>query len=224
MASPQRKTGLPSTQQYMQVSEIRDGVAILKDGTLRSVLLVSSINFALKSEDEQSALISGYVSFLNGIDFPLQIVVQSRKLNIDAYMGRLDEAEKTQENELLKMQISDYRSFVRELVDIGEIMSKRFYVVVPYDPLSNSSKGFFARIKEAFSPAKTLQLKEARFRERKEALDLRVRQIEGGLGSMGLEVVQLDTQGLIELFYTMYNPDTFMNAQLTEMGKLRIDR
>lgn len=224
MANKKKKPVGYSTQRYLDIAEIKDGVVVLKDGTLRSVLLVSSVNFALKSEDEQSALISGYVGFLNGLDFPLEIVIQSRKLNIDNYMDRLAEAEKKQENELLRLQISDYRSFVKELVELGEIMNKRFYVVVPFDPVSNQRKGFFARLQEVFSPAKTLQLKEERFQQRRSDLDLRVRQVEGGLAGMGLEIARLDTQGLIELYYTVYNPDTFMTQKVVNMERLRIEQ
>ena len=118
-----------STQQYLDIVEIREDVVMLKDGTLRAVLAVASTNFALKSEDEQNALISGYAQFLNSLDHPLQIMIQSRRLNIDEYFNRLKIAEKEQTNELLRMQITDYLSFTRELVELGEIMSKRFYVV-----------------------------------------------------------------------------------------------
>jgi hypothetical protein len=115
-----------STQQYLDIAEIKNDSVALKDGTLRAVLLVSSINFALKSEDEQNASISAYVSFLNALDFPLQIVIQSRKLNIDVYLEQLAQRERMLSNELLRAQISDYREYVKELVELGEIMSKRF--------------------------------------------------------------------------------------------------
>lgn len=222
-ATKQKKSQLPSTQKYLEIAEIKDGAVVLKDGTLRAVLLVSSVNFALKSEDEQTALVNGYVGFLNGLDFPLQIVIQSRKLNIDNYLERLDTAQREQTNELLRAQIADYRSFVNELVDIGEIMSKRFYVVVPFDPLSNKKKSFWTRLQEVFSPAKTLKLKEERFQQRRNDLDMRVRQIEGGLASMGLDIARLDTQGLIELYYTVYNPDTFMVQKMGVVSDLRVE-
>src|SRR5690606_8228933 len=136
-----KKPSRPSTQTHLPIAEIKDGVVILKDGTLRKVLMTSSINFALKSEDEQNALISSYVSFLNSLEFPIQIIVQSRKLQIKPYLAKLAELEKNQPKELLRIQIADYRAFVEELVDIGQIMTKKFYVVVPYDPLSNKKKG-----------------------------------------------------------------------------------
>lgn len=223
MAKKTTKTKLPATQTYLPIAEIKDGTVLLKDGTLRTVLLVSSINFALKSEDEQNALISAYVGFLNSLDFPIQIVMQSRKLQIQPYLDNLYKIEKELPNELLKVQIADYRAFVAELVEIGQIMTKRFYVVVPYDPLSNKKKGFVARFKEVIKPAMTIRVKEERFRERKKDLDTRVRQVNGGLESMGLQVAELDTQSLIELYYTSYNPDIAFSQELQNIEELRVD-
>jgi type IV secretory pathway VirB4 component len=213
----------PPTQTYLPIAEIKDGTVVLKDGTLRTVLLVSSINFALKSDDEQNALISSYVGFLNSLDFPIQVVMQSRKLQIQPYLDNLYKIEKELPNELLKIQIADYRAFVKELVEIGQIMTKRFYVVVPYDPLSNKKKGFVARFKEVMKPALTIRIKEERFQARKKDLDSRVRQVSGGLESMGLQIVQLDTQSLIELYYTSYNPDIAFAQELQNIEDIRID-
>ncbi len=213
----------PPTQTYLPIAEIKDGTVVLKDGTLRSVLLVSSINFALKSDDEQNALISSYVGFLNSLDFPVQVVMQSRKLQIQPYLDNLLKIEKELPNELLKVQIADYRAFVKELVEIGQIMTKRFYVVVPYDPLSNKKKGFVARFKEVIKPAITIRIKEERFQARKKDLESRVRQVNGGLESMGLQVVALDTQSLIELYYTSYNPDIAFAQELQNIEDIRID-
>lgn len=217
------KKKLPPTQTYLPIAEIKDGTVVLKDGTLRTVLLVSSINFALKSEDEQNALISSYVGFLNSLDFPIQVVMQSRKLQIQPYLDNLYKIEKELPNELLKIQIADYRAFVKELVEIGQIMTKRFYVVVPYDPLSNKKKGFVARFKEVMKPAITIRIKDERFQARKKDLDSRVRQVSGGLESMGLQIVSLDTQSLIELYYTSYNPDIAFAQELQNIEEIRID-
>ncbi|PIR03432.1 MAG: hypothetical protein COV60_00365, partial [Candidatus Magasanikbacteria bacterium CG11_big_fil_rev_8_21_14_0_20_43_7] len=119
-----QKKQRPSTQAHLEIAEMKEGVVVLKNGTLRKVLMTSSVNFALKSEDEQNALISSYVSFLNSLDFPLQIVIQSRQLQIKPYLAKLIEKEKKQQSELMRVQIADYRSFVEELVDIGQIMTK----------------------------------------------------------------------------------------------------
>ncbi len=213
-----------STQQYLDIAEIRDNMVIMKDGTLRAVLMVSSINFALKSPDEQSATIQSYVGFINSLDFPLQIVIQSRKLNIDEYLERLKEAQKNQTNELLRNQIEDYRAFVRELIELGQIMSKRFYVVVPFNPASNKAKSWWSRFQEVLSPIKSVRAKESQLQERKRALDLRVNLVSGGLGGMSLQVTQLDTQGLVELYYTVYNPDIFLTEKMVSTDKIQVER
>ena len=218
-----QKSKQPAAQLYLPIAEIKDGVVVLKDGTLRAVLMTSSINFALKSDDEQNALISSYVGFLNSLDFPLHIVAQSRRLQMQPYLERLFDIEKKQDNELLKVQIADYRAFVQELVEIGQIMTKRFYVVVPYDPLSNKKKSFWSRLKEVLKPALTVRVKEERFQRRKYDLDMRIRHVVGGLQSMGLEIAQLDTQSLIELFYTTYNPDISFQEPLQPLEQIQVD-
>jgi len=225
MHSKQLSGGKPSasTEQYMDIAEIRDDLVIMKDGTLRGVVLVSSINFALKSEDEQTAVVSSYVGFLNSLDFPIQVVIQSRKLNIDAYLDRLKEAERTQRNELLRTQIADYRQFVRELIELGQIMSKRFFVVVPYTPGSNKAKSWWQRFQEVLSPAKSVRAKESQFQDRKRSLDGRMSLVLGGLSGMGLQVTQLDTQGLVELYYTVYNPDIFLSEKMVSTDQLQVE-
>jgi len=210
----------PSTQQYLDIAEIRDDMVILKDGTVRAVLLVSSINFALKSGDEQEAIIQGYMTFLNGLEYPIQVVIQSRKMNIDAYMGHLAEQQKKTENDLLRAQIVDYRTFVNELVELGQIMQKRFYVVLPYDPITNKRKNFFARLGDALSPTAAAKLNQKQIADRIEQLSRRSELIAGELGSMGLTSVRLDTQALIQLYYEVYNPDLFDTERLTDMNQI----
>ena len=219
-----KRSKIPATQTHIPIAEIRDETVILKDGTLRSVLLASSINFSLKSEDEQTAIISAYVGFLNSLDFPLQIVVQSRRLQIEPYIDSLIEIERKETNELLQTQIADYRAFIQELVEIGQIMTKRFYVIVPYDPLSNKKKGFFARFSEVLKPSSAVRIKDELFQKRKYDLDLRVRHVESGMESIGLQIARLDSQALIELYYNTYNPDISFTEQLQEVSKLQIEK
>jgi len=211
-----------STQQYLDIAEIRDNTLIMKDSTMRSVIMVSSINFSLKSEDEQNAIISAYVSFLNNIDFPMQIVVQSRELDIEKYLIDLKQKEKEQTNELLKIQITEYIIYIKELISLGKIMNKRFYVVVPYNPLSDKKKGFFSSLTEAFKPASLIKMKREVFIKRRESLSRRVDNVIGGLASVGLKSVELDTQSLIELFYNTYNPTVSSKEKLVDINKLRI--
>jgi len=212
-----------STQQYLDIAEIRDNVVVLRDGTLRAVLLVSSINFALKGEDEQNALIYAYINFLNSLNFTLQILIQSRNLNIDGYLTKLENLEKEQTNELLRMQIADYRAFLKELLELGQIMTKKFYVIVPYSGLKEKKKKFWERLMEIFSVARTIKLSEKRFIAYQEELQKRVDYIRSGLSSIELSSVQLGTQGLIELFYNTYNPEVAISEKMADVGKLKIE-
>lgn len=216
------KPGVP-TQRFLDIAEIKEDTVVMKDGTLRAVLLVSSINFALKSMDEQSAIVQSYMQFLNGLDFPIQIVIQSRRMNIDDYLAQLRQAEKTQTNELLRRQIADYLDYIKQLVALGDIMQKRFYVVIPYDPATEKQKSFFSRLSEIMTPAAAIRLSESRFRKNQEALMLRVSQVMSGVQSMGLSSVRLDTQGLIEMYYTVYNPNLYEAQQMTDVNKLQIE-
>ncbi len=195
----------------------------MKDGTLRAVLLCSSVNFVLKSEQEQEAIIQGYVQFLNSLEFPLQIVIQSRQLNIDGYLEKLSGLLKQQTNELLRVQMSDYISYIKELVGLGDIMTKRFYVVVPYNPGADKSRGFWQRLTAIFSAAKAIQLSREKFTRYLEALEQRVYAVTGGLSSLGLKSVRLDTQGLVELYYTSYNPELSQQQKLVSADKLELD-
>lgn len=224
--NPHAKPGV-SAQKFLDISEIREDLVILKDGTLRSVIAVSSINFALKSMDEQNAIVQAYMQFLNGLDFPIQVVIQSRKMNIDGYLQRLQESEKTQRNDLLRKQIQDYRDFIKQLVKMGDIMQKRFFVVVPYNPLGKTEnpgqKTFGERLSDIISPKIGIKMSEERFQKYRFEMELRVNQIISGLSSMSLNAVQMDTQSLIELFYTVYNPDVFDLQRLANLGELQID-
>lgn len=213
----------PATQRFLDIAEIRDDMVIMNDGTVRAALLVSSINFALKSEAEQEAIIQSYVTFLNGLDYPIQIVIQSRRMNIDTYLTSLAEQEKSTANDLLRAQIADYRTFVGELVELGQIMQKRFYVVVPYDPLTNKKRGFWQRLQMVLSPVAAAKLNDKQLADRREQLSRRAAIAGGNLASMGLQTVRLDTQGLIELYYEAYNPDVFEGERLGELGKIRIE-
>ncbi len=211
----------PPTVNYLDIAEIRDDMVILKDGTVRAVLLVSSINFALKAEDEQEAIIQAYMSFLNGLEFPVQIVIHSRKMNIDPYLQALKEQERVTQNDLLRTQIADYQTFVSELVELGQIMQKRFYIVLPYDPLTNKRKNFWSRLSESLSPAAAAKLNAKQLADRIEQMYRRVEMLQGELNSMSLNSARLDTQSLIELYYNVYNPDIFDTEKLADLTELQ---
>lgn len=211
------------TQKYLDIAEIKDNVVIMKDGTLRCVILCSSVNFALKSEAEQNALLSSYMEFLNSLEHTLQIVVQSRKLDIEGYINRLKEAQKHQTNELLRLQVSGYLDFINELVEIGEIMTKKFFLIVPYNPLGAKTGGFWERFTDLFRTGQEIKIKKEKFLQYRQELDLRVANIQGALNSMGLESVILDTQSLIELYYNIYNPKTSQNQRLHDVSQTGVE-
>ena len=197
---------------------------VLKDGSIRAVLLVSSINFALKSEDEQNALIAGYTQFVNSFDYPFQIVIQSRQLDIEGYIRALREQQKAQENDLLRTQIAAYTEYVQELIELGEIMTKRFFLVLPYSVLGDKKKGFFSRLQEVLNPGGAIRIRRKEFEKYKTELSLRVGQAQSILQGMGLDSARLDTQGLIELYYNAYNPKTSQNQKLAPIEEVRVDQ
>ncbi len=213
----------PSTQQYLDILEIRDDTVILRNGSVVAVLLVASINFSLKSDEEQDAVIEAYTSFLNTIDFPLQIIIQSRQLDIDDYLETLKTVEQRQTNELLQIQIRDYRQFVADLVQMSDIMTKRFYVVVPYTPKVDRPGKFFSRLLDVFTPTSTIHLKQKQFEEFRLELYKRVDHVINALSSAGLKSLPLRTQELIELYYNTYNQESSRQQKLQEMNKINLE-
>lgn len=222
-STSRKKRPAASTQHFLDIAEIKDNTIIMKDGSLRSAVLVSSVNFALKSEEEQNAVVQGYMLFLNSLDFPLQVITQSRELNVDKYLETLKEKEKAHTNELLRIQMAGYRQYVEELVSLGEIMSKRFYVIVPYEGAQDKKKSFMSRLGSIFSPAQTIRVSKKKFQENKLGLDRHVDHVRSGLLSFGVTSVVLDTQSLIELFYNTYNPAISKNQKLADMEDLQVE-
>lgn len=191
-----------STQQFLEVDKIKEGIIILKNKALRGILMVSSVNFALKSEEEQSAIIYQFQDFINSLDFPLEISVQSRRLNITGYLDKLKEMEEHQENKLLKTQTAGYRKFIQELIAKGSIMSKDFYVVIPFIPSEGaiSKKGIF---KKPTIPTLT----DEKFKRAKVQLWQRMEFISLGLRRCGLQCSVLGSPELIELLWSVHHPE-----------------
>jgi len=212
------------TQNYIDIAEIHDDVVIMRDNTLVAILLVASINFDLKSAEEQNAIIQGYISFINSLSFPVQIVIQSRRLDIAGYLEKLKVKEKEQTNELLKIQIKEYSQYIKELVELGDIMSKKFYVVVPYNPQEGFKKqGLVAKTLNSFKAVQIVSMRNEKFVKYKLELNRRIETVQSGLNSMMVNSQQLDTQSLIELFYNTYNPDISGQQKMTEVGKLQAE-
>lgn len=207
MATPAGNT----TKSFVEISEIRDSVLILKSGSLRSIVEVGSTNFSLKSNEEQIAIIAGFQDFLNSVDFPLQIVVTSRKLNIDNYLATLDTLSEGLTNELLKIQAIEYAKFIKGLTELADIMAKKFYIVIPFyviDATGGSKQSAFQKIKSIFAPASFIKnIDEGEFQRYKTQIDQRIDLVTGGMSAMGLGGRVLAGEELKELFYSLYNPN-----------------
>lgn len=211
-----------STQKYVDVEEMRDGVMVLKNGALRAVLLVSSINFDLKSSQEQDAIISQYQAFLNSLDFPVQIVIQSRRFNISPYLELLSAEEKQQQNELLRFQIGEYKSFIKNLSEVSNIMSKLFYVVIPFSPVEDQAGGLFTKLFGIFQPKQASSAKSGLFETYRSQLLQRVDHVANALSGTGVKVTQLETEEVIELLYNSYNPSLFTSAVIKDVSKIEL--
>lgn len=194
-----------STQQFLAIDRIKDGVVVLKTGGFRMILMASSVNFELKSSEEQDLLISSYQGFLNSLDFPIQFIIQSRKINIKPYLQILQEKEKEQPSELLKIQINEYREFIQSLVETQNVMSKKFYIIVPYAPVEIKKAGFLEQFSAGLKP-KTAALEEEKFAEHRAQLLQRVEEVSSSLGRLGIRTIPLKTEELVEFFYGLYNP------------------
>lgn len=215
-----------STQLYLKVAEIHDDVVVLKNGGLRAVLKTSSINLNLKSEDEQNAVIYSYQNFLNSLEFPIQIVVRSKKLELDGYIEKLKKIGVSQTNPLLQRQTFEYIEYISRLIDYADIMEKEFYVIVPQDPFAEEKKGFFKSFLDNMRPQDTVakvKQRQKQFEELNKKLTQRVNTTIAGLESCNLRVSRLETQELIELYYETYNPQTSRNQRVKPDDELALE-
>ena len=198
-----------ATQEFVPIKEIRDGIIILEDGSMQALLLASSINLSLKSAEEQEGVIAQFQNFLNSLDFSLQIVVESRRLDIRPYMALLEQRMQTQPEPLLKIQTREYINFIKNFTETVAIMSKQFIVVVPYGAQVSSgdiTKGFFGSSskKETLPGGKSSEMVE--FEEKRTQLEERIGVVQQGLVRVGVRTVQIGTEEAIEMFYKVFNP------------------
>lgn len=215
----QSKQPIQSTQDLLAFGEIHDGVLITKQGELRVILMCSSINFSLKSEQEQTAIVYAYQNFLNSLDFPIQILLQSRRLDLGKYISKLKEISNQQTNELLRNQTLDYIDYVERLIKIANIMDKKFYVVVTYMPPTTTQikkGGLFGGAKTAGA----IKITPGEFTKYKQEISQRVQVIESGLGSIGVRSAGLNTQQVVELLYAIYNPEEAAKERLIDFNSL----
>ncbi|MBD3245184.1 MAG: hypothetical protein GF335_04285 [Candidatus Moranbacteria bacterium] len=213
-----------STQKFLDIEEIKDGIVILKNGALRMVLMVSSINFELKSIEEQDAIISYYQNFLNSLDFPVQIQINSRKVNLNNYIAKLQKLSREQTNELLHLQMEDYIEYISNIGKMTDIVNKNFYIVVPFSPVENQKGTITQRIFEIFTPKRTiLSQNKKQFEVYKDQIWQRIEHIQYGLNGIGVRMIPLNTQELIELYYSIYNPDPIEKLGMAPVEKIAIN-
>ncbi|MFH1534156.1 MAG: hypothetical protein ABID64_04460, partial [Nitrospirota bacterium] len=216
-----RTEGQPgSTQTHLRIGEIRDNTLVLKNGGIRAVLKTSSINFNLKSEQEQNAIINSYQGFLNSLEFPIQILIKSKKLDIDDYIDQVEKLGEKQENKLLQDQTYEYSQYIRKLVEYADIMQKDFYVVIPHNPSRVAGSNIFQSFFQRLSPKDTygdIKKRHGEFNKIAKDLNQKINIAKSGLEGCGLKVEQLNTQQLIELFYNSYNPSIYRSAKIKDL-------
>ncbi|MCF7833799.1 MAG: hypothetical protein K9L98_00065 [Candidatus Pacebacteria bacterium] len=196
-----------TTQEFVPIKEIRDGIIVLKDGGMRAIVLANSVNLSLKSDEEQRATIFQFQGFLNTLDFPIQISVQSRRLNIKPYIATLENRMRVQNEPLLKIQTKEYIDFIRTFTEQVSIMTKNFFIIVSYSDTSIMPKGNF--LEELFAKKSKEELRkkeELDFEEKRSQLEERVSVIRQGLSRCGIQSAQLGTEEAIEVFYKVFNP------------------
>jgi len=211
-----------STQSTLLINEIKDGIVVMRDGSLRGVILGSAINFDLMSTSEQESVEMAYQGFLNSLHFPVQIVIKSQKIDISGYLEKLDRLRNEQPNELLANLMEDYVSNIRALVEEVNIMDKQFFVVIPYFPpvIEQKKVNLVEGLKAAFTPVPVITVTEEDFREYKTELSQRMALAASGMSQMGIRAISLGTQELVDLYYAWYNPDVAANQKLIETAQL----
>ena len=220
MASPLSKSSR-ATQDFVPIREIRDGVVILKDGSLRMVVMASSVNFSLKSPDEQIAILTQYQDFLNSLDFPIQIAMESRRLDIRPYLSILESRLTEQNNDLIKLQTREYVEFIKNFTDSTNIMTKTFYIVVPYDvSVLIQSGGLLSKVFKSKPSATREQETLRQFQEHKTQLEQRASVVSQGMNRLGVRVAQLGTEELVELYYKAFNPGENEVPNLQGVGSI----
>lgn len=210
-----------AAQRFVPIAEIRNDTVLLKNGGMRAVLEVEALNFNLKSETEQKGIIAGYQAFINSLNFPIQIVVNSRRVNIDPYIKDIRSMAKNQQNPLLKKQTESYAQFVEKVVEVADIMTKKFYVIVPLDDEEQGRgqpqalKQFFSWMQIDDSESKAVQRYKSFMGKHTKLMD-RINLVQSGLNSIGLLSHRVKTRDLIELYYKTYNPKISADQKLNK--------
>ena len=219
--SPKPSSSKSSTLGFVEVSEIRDSVIILREGQMRAVCAVSSANFSLKSVQEQEIIIGAFQGILNSIDFPIQILVQSRRLDLTSYIEKLKHIEDNLTNDLLRIKMQEYVEYIKQMLQDVNIMNKDFYVIVGYEPISLKD-GLFGRFLRALNPSRAIRQKQEDFLKNRKQLMSRADAIASRLASLDLKVNLLNTEQLIALMYNSYNPDLLESIRLRDVSSIDI--
>lgn len=195
-----------STQEFVPIRNIKQNVVIMKDGRMCSILLASSINFALKSLDEQRAILGQFQTFLNTLDFSIQFYIQSRRLDIEPYLDQLRAREPQQDNDLMRIQLREYIDFIKSFVSEVDVMSKNFFIVIPYSPRGVELQNVSSGLSSVLGTKKTPQQDDASFEEHRLQLEQRASLVEQGLNRIGVRTIALEDEALVELYYHIFNP------------------
>jgi len=207
-----------ATQKFVDIDEIKNEVIYMKNGGLRKVLLINGINFDLRSEEEQQMILGSFQSFLNRLDFPIEFFIHSRKINIKSYLDKIKQREEDEKNELLKIQIGEYINFIRSFVEENPIITKSFFVVVPYNPIATveeAKKGLSKIMTSLTGGNKKEDEKNESMSKKLQQLNYRVEEVVAGLEQIGLRTNKMSDEELTELFYNLYNPQLIERAETT---------
>ncbi len=218
---------LQATQRFLPIAEIRNDTVILKNGGLRAIIQIEALNFNLKSETEQQGIIAGYGNFVNTLTFPMQVFIRSSRTNIDDYLAGLRKTADTHNNEMLKSQTLSYIAFMQKLLDVADIMQKRFYMVIPVDRNIRKKtliEQFFDWMNPDDSKAKSAYRGQELSRGQKDLTE-RVDLVQAGLTTIGLRAKRLSTRDLLELYYQIYNPKTSQHEKIPmNLEELKLEK
>ena len=207
-----------TTQKFVDIDEIKNEVIYMKNGGLRKILLINGINFDLRSEEEQQMILGSFQSFLNRLDFPIEFFIHSRKINIKSYLDKMKQREEDEKNELLKIQIGEYINFIRSFVEENPIITKSFFVVIPYNPIATieETKKGLSKVVALFTGGNKKEGEKNESMSKKlQQLNYQVEEVVAGLEQIGLRTNKMSDEELTELFYNLYNPQLIERAETT---------
>ena len=207
-----------TTQKFVDIDEIKNEVVYMKNGGLRKILLINGINFDLRLEEEQQMILGSFQSFLNRLDFPIEFFIHSRKINIKSYLDKMKQREEDEKNELLKIQIGEYINFIRSFVEENPIITKSFFVVIPYNPIATieETKKGLSKVVALFTGGNKKEGEKNESMSKKlQQLNYRVEEVVAGLEQIGLRTNKISDEELTELFYNLYNPQLIERAETT---------